>query len=145
MSREARINFIDKLASATETRRDMLYSSGIDKNRDGSRFNSITIIFNLEWPKNNHYTDDFSNLQNSHQKFAIATTVFRTKDYLERQLSEEISIMDIRPGCIKVRYKLSKNIRIETVYKALINLEKLKSNFYISSVNGHVNGRAVKV
>ena len=145
MSKEVRQMFLARLAEARQNIPGIIYSSGPDRREDGARVNSITVIFCFDWPTEKGRPLSSNSLMQSANMAAVGGAIFRVKDFLERQLMEEIDVLDIRPGCVRVRFKLSDEIDIEAVDSALAALDASKDNFDVTSVAGHVLGRAVKI
>jgi len=142
--REARGIFFSRFSTPPVVYPNRIYSERSDRNDDGSRINTITVAMALHWPSEKGKPLPASCAMDDPRMTSILAAIFRVKDFLERQLMEGIELLDVRPGCVNVRFALRAETRSEDVSVALTRLDSVRSNFDVVSIAGHVNGRAIK-
>lgn len=134
---------ISELANSPSSRPGYIYRSSEQAESGAARPNSITVFFSVDWPRLRGQPITVSQIRENNKLMAAVVTIQRAKDYLERQLLEEIRVWDIKPGCIRVRYLLPDGISRANVGDAIRALSNLKDSFDVTDVSAHVDGREI--
>jgi hypothetical protein len=140
VTRETRNRFLSEIAENTTNLPGMIYAAS---ERPAGGVNVLTVVFGLEWPKKRGQPVDSKNLYESARLQAIASEIFRVKDFLERRLLTEVNLLDIRIGCVRVRYAIEGQIDRSSVHSAMRSLLDHRDLYSVTSVSGNVDGRAV--
>ncbi len=138
MDRDIRDAFISDVVTGAHVGPGLIYSSS-DK-RDGQASNFITVIFNLDWPSKN---PSFAQTPLQPRLDAIGSELFRVKSFLERHLMCELSVLDIRTGCIWVRYAIDGGVDRGIVAGAMSALMRNKQYYSVTNVSAHIDGLSV--
>jgi hypothetical protein len=142
--RETRQTFFSHFATAPAVYPNRIFSERSDKKPNGSRVDTITVIMRFHWPSEKGKPLPATLALDDPRMASILAAIFRVKDFLERQLMEAIELLDVRPGCVNVRFALDPGTRPEDVSVALKRLHGVRANFDVADAAAHVNGRAVK-
>lgn len=142
--RAERQAFLNEIARNTPRFPRMIYSAGSDRIAEG-KIDTVTIVLDLDWPMGNAPEPTASDLLNSVEKAIVAGTIFRVKDFLERQLMAEISLLDIRAGCVRVRYRTPDGLSFNAVLAALRALMENRELFSVLEAKANIGGQAVRV
>ncbi len=138
--RKLRDEFVDQLVNASSPQPGKIFSA---EPVEAPCF--LTVILALDWPTIKGKPLETRLLQDDLRLAAIAASVFRVKDFLERQLFQKVSVLEIKPGCVTVKFGLSGATAPEVVTSAVQNLLASAANFDVISAVGHVHGRSIKV
>ena len=120
-----------------------IYASGRDLKNDGTRSNSINVVFHLHWPDHKGQPKSVGGLLDSYEMAEVASELFRVKSFLERRIGNLLSIIEAKSGCVDVKYKVPDYVDAAEIYDAINALVANRSNFEILLVSGHANGRAI--
>jgi hypothetical protein len=121
----------------------MIYSMA--SARRVERLNLVTIVFGLDWPTDQGQPVPASQLKSDIKLQAIASEIYRVKDFLERQLLAPVHLFDVRMGCIRVRYAVDGEVDRHLVGRALRSLLDNKEFYSVSNASGNVGGRSVEL
>jgi hypothetical protein len=138
MDRHIRDGFISDIVTGAHLGPGLIYSSS-DK-RDGQASNFITVIFNLDWPDKNL---SFAQTSLQSRLDAIGSELFRVKSFLERHLMRDLSVLDIRTGCIWVRYAIDGEVDRDVVSDAMSALMRNRQFYSVTNISAHIDGLSV--
>lgn len=141
VNRDARDSFFSSLAESKTSLPGMIYSAA--PARRGEQLDTITVIFALDWPVDRGKPAPAGQLRESKELQAITSEIFRVKDFLERHLLARVRLLDVRVGCVRVRYSIEGGVDADRVADALRGLLDKRDFYSVSSASGNVGGRAV--
>lgn len=119
----------------------VIYQRSTDRRSDGmGRLNTLTVVFNLDWPLD----EAPISLEESLPKTAVAAAIFRVKDFLERRLMVPLNLLDIHSGCVRVRYEAPEGVNVWSVLSALQALEAVADSFGVLEAKANISGRAIR-
>lgn len=119
----------------------VIYQRSTDRRSDGAgRVNTLTVVFNLDWPIENAPVS----LEESLPKTAVAAAIFRVQDFLERRLMAKLNLLDIHAGCVRVRYEAPQGISPWSVVSALQALQAVADSYSVMDAKAHISGRAIR-
>ena len=102
--------------------------------------NYIKVVLDARWPKGSDRLGDES-LQL--KRNTVGGSLFRVKILLEQILGEELDVIDIRTGCVTVRFRLPTAMRTLSVKRALERLWAQRDTYSVIDVMGHMDGKSV--
>ncbi|WP_213772867.1 hypothetical protein [Bradyrhizobium sp. dw_78] len=136
-----RRSFLSEIAEHPANFARTIYSA---PTRAPEKANTITVVFDLEWPEERGKPINSRLIYESTKLKAIGSEIFRVKEFLERRLLATLDLLDIRVGCIRVRYVIREGVDRFLVRSALRSLVENKDAYSVTSVSGNVEGRAVR-
>ncbi|MEZ5529721.1 MAG: hypothetical protein R3E57_07270 [Porticoccaceae bacterium] len=136
-------DFFKSLEQSTCLKPGVVYSLGKYFKSDGSPVNTVTVRLALEWPLKKGKPLDTKYLSSSFEMAVAASEIYRVKNYLESRMGEDINVLDIRTGCINVRFSLPDDVDVSMVKQAVTSLSNNKDIYGVLCVDGNVSGRSI--
>lgn len=144
MAASARRSFIETFGQFPAIKWQQPFPATADRRSSGERVNSVTVVLNLVWPGKLGRPSD-NEAYDAIQVERLGKAVFKLKGFIERILAEDIQLLDVRNGCVRVRFRLPDEVDVETVHLAVEGVWANRELYDVVSVEGHVGGRALKV
>jgi hypothetical protein len=144
MARELRQSFLNEIAHSAKIGPRTFFARG-DRRGDGSTVNYITVVLGLDWPTHLGKPLGPNAVFQSSEMLSLCGAIFRIKNFLESSLLERVDLLDIRAGCVRVRYRVPDAVSPYAVADAITALRDNGASYDVISVEGHVSGRALKI
>jgi len=143
MGLEARRAFYLTLLENSDPNLNFVYCRRQITKKNGLRLNYISVIMDIAWPMHKGSPISVRDLSDDLRVAAAAGAIKRVQEFLERQTLQELSLIDIRTGCIALRFELIEKCSEWVVLSAIKALEKEANAFSVTSVSAHINGRKI--
>ncbi len=75
----------------------------------------------------------------------VGSALFRLQICIEQALHSRVQLLDIRTGCIRVRFKLPDNIDEYVVRHALTTLQDRREIYDVMHSSGHIKGKDISL
>lgn len=143
MGLESRRAFYTTLLEDSDQHLNTVYSRFKIAHVDGKRPNYISVNLDISWPTHKGHPISIKSISDDLRVVAAAGAIRRVQEFLERQTLQELSLIDIRTGCIALRFELIGACSRLIVLNAIKALENEARAFNVLSVSAHVDGRKV--
>jgi hypothetical protein len=138
--RTARHGFIRLVTRGSARTHSTVFKAPNSPRVDPKQARYIKVVFELKWPDQSQPSVDTA-IENAES--AVGGSLYRVKGLLEQSLLQEIEVSEIVIGCVKVKYSIPEPTTRELMQKALNRLWTNREFYSVTSVSGHLNGRAV--
>lgn len=145
MQISARESFFRIFSESDKVFPNIIYQSKSDLIECRSRKSCITIIYSLEWPTIKGNPVRYCEAKEKDSANNVISAIFRTVDFFGRQLGSDLRLVDIRTGCVRVRYLYDESVDARRLSLSLSKFSNFSSFYDATHISALLNGRSVQV
>lgn len=134
--------FLSQLATGRPRAPGVVYSA--TNERPAVIKSSITVVFGFEWPERRGRPLDGAQIFESTELISIASEIYRVLIFLQSRVGRPMSLLDIRQGCLRVRYAMGEPVEPAAVLSSLRALMRDRDLYCVSDAFAHVHGRSIE-